>query len=279
MNTHGTPASRRSLDSSSGGGGAPQQGSVKSPALSLRRRARLLIRHLGLDIHRYLPALDVDARRSRLLHDHRVDMVVDGGANRGQWALGIRGSGYRGPIISFEPLAGPFAELCRAAAGDPSWRCVRAALGDADSEVSMNVAGNSTSSSLLPMEPAHVRAAPESVYVGSEVVQVMRLDSVVPEMVRPGLRLALKLDLQGYEAAALAGAEGILADVQLVESELSVVPLYQGQPLYLDMIHMLDGLDFVLASVSEGLTDRATGRVMQLDAIFVRADGHRSVAG
>jgi len=246
---------------------------MKGPAIPLRRRARFVVRRLGLDIHSYQRARDVDARRTRFLREHRVGAVVDGGANVGQWALAIRGNGYRGPIISFEPLADAFAALRSNSVGDPLWRCVQAALGDADTEARMNVAGNSLSSSLLRMEPAHASAAPKSAYVRTEAVRVVRLDSVVPKMVPADTSLALKLDLQGYEAAALSGAKGILANVRVVECELSIVSLYHGQPLYLDMIDLLNGLGFSLASLSEGLTDPATGHVMQVDAIFVRADG------
>lgn len=250
-----------------------RQRHAKGPSVPMRRRARSLVRHLGLDVHRYQPALDIAVRRSRLLRDHRVGVVVDGGANTGQWALGVRRNGYSGPLLSFEPLAEPFSKLLGAAAGDASWRCVRAALGDVDAMMPMNVADNSRSSSLLPMELAHVDVAPQSSYIGSEIVRVVRLDTIVPEMVRPGQRLALKLDLQGYEAAALAGAERILADVRIIECELSVVLLYEGQALYIEMIEMLDAFGFTLASVCEGLTNPATGRVLQMDAIFVRANG------
>lgn len=248
---------------------------MKPRTVPLRRRARYFSRHLGLDIHRYLPSLDVDARRLRFFRENRVGVVIDGGANTGQWARWIRSNGYGGLIISFEPLAGTFAALKVGAAGDPLWRCVQAALGDTNSEARMNVAGNSVSSSLLPMEPAHLAAAPESAFVRTEAVRVVRLDTVVPKMVPAGVSLALKLDLQGYEAAALAGAEGILSKVRLVECELSILPLYHGQPLYLEMIDLLDGLGFSLASLSEELTDPATGHVMQVDAIFVRIDSQR----
>jgi FkbM family methyltransferase len=241
----------------------------------LRRRARRVARRLGLDIHRYQPTLDIDVRRSRFLRDHRVGALIDGGANTGKWAQAIRWNGFPGLIISFEPLTTAFAGLDVASGGDPLWRCVQAALGDADTNARMHVAGNSVSSSLLPMEQAHLSAAPASAYVRTEEVRVVRLDSVVPEMVPASTSLALKLDLQGYEAAALAGADGILSRVRLVECELSIIPLYNGQTLYLDMIALLDGLGFSLASVGEGLTDPVTGHVLQLDAVFVRSDGCR----
>jgi len=245
------------------------------PAVPLHRRARFVARRLGLDIHLYQPSFDTDARRARFLREHRIDVLIDGGASTGKWARRIRENGYRGLIISFEPLADAFGALRATSAGDPLWRCFQAALGDAESEARINVAGNSVSSSLLPMERAHVSAAPESAYVRSEAVRVVRLDRVVPRMITADANLALKLDLQGYEAVALAGAEGILPTVRLVECELSIVLLYRTQPLYLEMIDLFTGLGFSLASLSEELTDPSTGHVMQVTAIFVRASDQR----
>ena len=245
-------------------------------AIPLRRRARSVARRVGLDIHSYQAARDIDVRRTQFLRTHCVSAVVDAGANTGQWALATRRHGFPGLIVSFEPLADAYSALCHAADGDSLWRCVQAAVGDAKSEMPLNVAGNSVSSSLLPMEPAHASAAPMSAYVRTETVRVVRLDEIIPKMVPATTVLALKLDLQGYERAALAGAEGILAEVQVVECELSTVPLYRGQPLYLEMIELLGGLGFCLASLDEGLMDPATGHVMQIDAIFTRMDDLRA---
>lgn len=244
----------------------------------LRRRARYVVRRLGLDVHRFEPSRDVDLRRVRFLRHLGVDVFVDGGANVGRWAQGLRRCCYRGTIISFEPLAAPFAALAAAAAGDPSWRCIRAALGDTDTTAEMNVAGNTVSSSLLPMETTHLRAARESAYLATESVRIVRLDTALPGLVAAGSRLGLKLDLQGYEAAAIAGMAGIFADVQFLECELSTVSLYRGQVLYLALMELLSDFGFGLVSLEEGLIDRATGRALQMNGMFVRRDGPLSPA-
>ena len=241
----------------------------------LRHRVRLAARRLGIDAHCYQRERDVDRIRVRLLHRLGVGIVIDGGANEGQWALGLRRSGYGGSIISFEPVQAAFTKLRAVASDDSGWHCIQAALGDIERRASMNVAGNSLSSSLLPMETAHIQAAPESAYMRTETVEVVRLDRIMSEFHRAGERLALKLDIQGYEASALSGAEGIMRDVHLIECELSVVQLYRGQALLHDLLATLRGLGFCLVCITEGMIDAASGRVLQVDGILARDDGLR----
>lgn len=53
-------------------------------------------------------------------------------------------------------------------------------------------------------------------YIGTEQVNVVSLDSLA----LPGERIALKLDLEGYESQALDGAKTTLARVHVIEIEL-----------------------------------------------------------
>src|SRR2546423_8564507 len=68
-------------------------------------------------------------RRLTLMKKSGIDLVIDVGANQGQFARTMRDQlSYRGRIVSFEPLTNAFAALRRAAAGDPSWICYNIAL-------------------------------------------------------------------------------------------------------------------------------------------------------
>jgi FkbM family methyltransferase len=196
--------------------------------------------------------------------------VLDVGANEGQYARRLRGAGYGGRIVSFEPAGEICARLERAAAGDPAWEARHLALGEEDGEAQLNLAGNTWSSSLLPMGERHLRSAPESAYVGTETVPAARLDSIWPTLVAGDDRVWLKLDVQGYELHVLRGAEAVLDGIDAIQAEMSFVPLYEGDVTWLALIDWLGQRGFRLAGLEPGFGDGYTGELLQADGIFIR---------
>src|SRR5439155_18925865 len=124
-------------------------------------------------------------RRNHWLAELGVTVVLDAGANNGGYARQVRAGGYRGRIVSFEPLSSAFAELEQHSNQDPCWQCHKVALGAAAAVAEINVAGYSESSSLLPMHRRHVEALPESAYVGRETVRIISLDALRPQLLTP----------------------------------------------------------------------------------------------
>jgi len=120
--------------------------------MSATHAIRLVLRRLGLDLQRYRADEHPLARRARLLEARSVATVLDVGANSGQFGRELRELGYRGRIVSFEPLSAAFAALERAARGSPPWEVHRCALGEQPGRASIHVAANSYSSSLLAMQ-------------------------------------------------------------------------------------------------------------------------------
>jgi FkbM family methyltransferase len=230
-----------------------------------------ILRRLGWDLVPHDP-LEPDWRvRSDLRDRMQVDLVLDVGANRGQYAQAMREAGWTGPMISFEPLAGDvFDELSGYAAADPLWSTKRLALGAERGTQVLHVAGNTASSSLLEMTTLHSTAAPESAVVGSQGVEVERLDRVVDDIAPEARRIWLKLDVQGGELTVLEGATGILDRVQVVEAELSLVELYEGQPLMQEVVDWLSQHGLHLIHLENGFADRTTGELLQLDGFFAR---------
>ncbi len=232
---------------------------------------RNVLRKAGIEAYRYSIHTSTGAQLDRLLKHCHIDLVLDVGANSGQYAAGLRAHGYAGRIVSFEPLAAAHARLTAAARGDPRWSIApRMALGDADGTVDLHVAANSFSSSILDMLPEHERAAPGSGYVASETVPLKRLDDVADGFLAGARRVLLKIDTQGYEDRVLAGAAALLGKLAAIQTELSLVPLYAGQPLFDDMRRKIEALGFELFAVFPGYVHEQTGQTLQLDGFFLR---------
>jgi FkbM family methyltransferase len=240
--------------------------------MTIKHAFRLWARRAGVDIRRFNAIESTDARLVRQMEFHSVEFVLDVGANDGGYGRALRDAGYRGDILSFEPLTQAHAALQRITSGDPRWHvAARMALGAQDTEISINIAGNSVSSSILPMNHLHAQAAPQSRYQGQEPVPLRRLDGIDDPGLGRATSVMLKIDTQGYEMAVLRGAESTLPRIRGVQVELSTVALYQDQPVYDEVMTFLQSRGFVLWNVIPGFVDRQSGRMLQFDGVFYRA--------
>ena len=238
---------------------------------TLKGMVHTVLRKLtGFDVVRYNSYNFNQLRRSQLLAKTGISCVLDVGANNGQYGRELRTAGYRGRIVSFEPLSKALVELASQAARDPLWICRKAAMGDRNGRAAIHIAGNSVSSSILPMLAAHSEAAPESCYVGTEEVVMVTLESVFHEVAAEDDNIWLKLDVQGFENQVLDGAGKTLDNVRAIEMELSMQPLYENQTLYVEMIQRLAKSGFSLAMIDPGLRDARSGLLLQADGIFLR---------
>lgn len=209
-------------------------------------------------------------RLTRVMDARGIDAVLDVGANVGQYAALLRSGGYRGRIVSVEPLRDAFAELSRRSAKDSSWQCINSAVGAEPGSTVINVSANSYSSSLREMTSAHTSAAPDSIMVGTEPVRVRTVRDLLGEAAIDPARTLLKVDTQGFEVEVLDGAGDLLRDFAAVQLELSSVELYEGQQLFLPLASRLVDAGFDVWSLDPGISD-AEGRLLQCDVLFVRA--------
>lgn len=225
----------------------------------------------GFELRRLTPNTSPSLQLLCAARYFEIDSVFDVGANIGQFAESLRRSGFKGRITSFEPQTSAHRKLESAALHDPEWTVhPRCAIGDHDGELRLNLSSNSVSSSLLPMLGAHASAAPESQYIGSEVTPVHRFDSIAFDLVSGARKPFLKIDTQGFEWQVLDGASKSLPLFAGVMCELSLVPLYEGQRLWTDVIERLQSAGFSLWALQPGFIDPENGRSLQLDGIFFR---------
>lgn len=239
--------------------------------MNIRLAVKKIAKVFGIDLRAYHPSRSEAARLGSFFKYYGVDLILDVGANSGQFTEYLRYVGYSGRIVCFEPLLAPYTRLHRLSKKKPDIICApRMALGDYDGEITVNCAANPECSSVLNVTEWQAEREPQMKFVGSEKVQIHRLDTVVQDYLRDADKPFLKIDVQGYEYQVLNGATELLPKLVGLQLELSLVPLYEGGLSYRDMISQVERAGFLLYDLNPCYSDAATGRTMQVDALFCR---------
>lgn len=244
---------------------------IKTTKRILRESANRLLAMRGMEIvHKQLERSPLTQLMLALRH-FNVDLVLDVGANIGQFAQELLSQGFIGEIHSLEPLPDAHLALTTAAAKHANWKVLECVAAGRDARtIEIAVAGNSYSSSVLEMLDRHIAAAPDSAPIGKITVQQRPLDSIFSEALDRPRAALLKIDTQGYEHPILQGAPQCLSRVSLVMLELSLQRLYKDQMLWLEMIEYMAGLGFDLWSVQPEFCDPRTGQLLQVNGLFYR---------
>jgi FkbM family methyltransferase len=237
-----------------------------------------MIRAYGFDVVRFDCRHHPEARRIRLMQEYRTSVVLDVGASMGQYAMHLRELGYKGRIVSFEPLRDEFAILADRASHDDRWQARNQALGEMDGRKEINVSAKSDSSSLLRVLPRHLESAPQAGTVGTQTIELRQLDTVFDEVVGRDDVPYLKLDTQGYEMNVLRGAARSLQRIDTIQLEMSLTPLYDGETSLPELVTWLYGNGFELVGLEPGHADARCGQLLQVDGIFHRLQNQRAAS-
>jgi FkbM family methyltransferase len=202
----------------------------------------------------------------RILAGLQLNTVVDVGANRGQFALCVRRLYPQAQIFSFEPLRRPARVWMRNFGTDTRAQLFHKAIALQSGSATMHVSRWDVSSSLLPFAQAQHDNFPLTEEASQEVVETAFLEACIDEhLIRdPAL---LKLDVQGFELAALQGCGALLDRFRYVYVEASFIELYVGQALATEVIGFLLGRGFNLMCVAN-LSYGASTRPIQADFLF-----------
>jgi FkbM family methyltransferase len=209
-----------------------------------------------------------------VLKRYQINCIFDVGANRGQYGLLLRSLGYKGRIISFEPVKATFEALSSVSAKDPLWDVYPFALGNEDTVKIIKVIKNSDLSSFLKPNNAldHMFSAGGSEVEREESVAVRRLDTVFTEISSAsGLagRFALKMDTQGYDLEVFRGAVKTLEKIAVLQSEIANVPLYQGVPDLLTALSIYLQQGFEITGLFPESRDMDDLRVIEFNCLMV----------
>jgi FkbM family methyltransferase len=206
----------------------------------------------------------------KVLSLKNVNLIIDVGANIGQFASEIRATGYDKRIISIEPILSCNKKLKILSFFDNKWSVLEPlAIGSEDGYIEINVSKNFVSSSILGITEQHLKSENESIYSSKQIVKINSLDQAVYNLIDNDSIIMIKIDTQGYEYNVLEGATKILKVAKAVVMELSAVELYNNQKLSEEMIAYMKWHGFELWNIKSEFFNK-DGKSIQYDALFVR---------
>ena len=238
--------------------------------MSLARTAQRLFRWCGLNLARF-PGNRFDAMPDvplRLAHmGFEPTLIIDVGANRGQWATVVSGVFPRVPLHMIEPQAACQADLAALVAQrDAAY--VHQALVTRPGVGQVQMVGGGTGGT-----GAHVIDTRTGRTDGQSMLSTT-LDTLLAGKIGASDRVLLKLDVEGHEVDVLSGAQAILPRVDVIVSEVLFYDVDRaGNRTFLNYLSALDAEGFELYDFAALGSRARDGRLRVGDAIFVRRGG------
>lgn len=238
--------------------------------MAIKENIKSIAKKLGIDIRLHSPRSDQYLRLVQIMNKRNISLILDVGANKGQFATSIFKAGYTGRIISFEPLPDAWSLLCKAAATSPhKWQIAEPfAIDDCDGEVEIHVADNSASSSLLEQSTRMKEVAPFAKATKKILVKKMRLEDAVARFDLGTGGIFLKIDTQGSELGVLCGTDKLFDRLSLVLVEASIARLYKGQPAYFELDQFIREKGFSLIDIEPGFRSPLDLELLEYDALY-----------
>ena len=196
-------------------------------------------------------------------------LVLDIGANRGQFSAVAVGLWPKAAVVAFDPLAEAVEKL-RRVLYEPRHSVYQLALSDVDDDrMVFHILDAADSSSLLSPTRDLVRNFPS--VGGSRRVHVTcrRLDGLFDPNRLARERVLVKIDVQGAELGVLKGFGRLLESVDWLVIEVSAAMLYESQSLDIEVLGYLRERGFDEVSVPNVVRSR-DGAVLQRDVILAR---------
>jgi FkbM family methyltransferase len=225
---------------------------------------QILDRTFGLRIQPSADKRLANARNS-ILSLTDTKLVLDVGANQGQWASRIRKDGYKYQIISFEPSEA-FNELFIRAESDSNWDCQKLAVSNNNGEVILFSASNGNLSTSI-LKPKEILNQGFNLKFETKVMaQAITLEKFLSTHQQSPYYL--KLDVQGAEMKVLQGAKKVLEKCVAVEFESALVDLYEGETTHYKIAEWLRQYDFEPWQIAITHWDEKL-RTISIDSIFI----------
>ncbi|HPD83595.1 MAG: FkbM family methyltransferase [Alphaproteobacteria bacterium] len=217
------------------------------------------------------PHKNAEGRVALTIQEHGIDTVIDVGANMGQTHDTLRRWGFKGNIISIEPLPSLQENLQKKAKQDPLWTVLPPlALGNDNKNIEMNVSEATDMSSILEVSDELLVALPKSNKVTQVTIPMKTLDTLYEELQLDQKRVFIKLDTQGYEMNILKHGKKALQKAIGLRLEMSLFEVYKGEALMSEIMMFMKENNFAPYLIWETYFSRKLNRQLQADGVFYK---------
>jgi FkbM family methyltransferase len=223
----------------------------------------------GYEIFNIKKHASLDSHLANLIKFYDIDVIIDVGANVGQFAKGMRKNGFKGEIFSFEPVQSTFDQLKSSADGDNKWHVYKLALGDKKEKVTINVSRSSDLSSILNPSDFGVKKYPKISSSYQEEIEVDLLDSFIHENNLSNNNILLKMDTQGYDLNVFRGGANIIRNVRCILSEISLIPIYDFMPAYKDVLTEYESKNFTVSGIYPVSRNKENMAIIEMDCVLI----------
>lgn len=189
--------------------------------------------------------------------------IVDGGAFHGGTVEALSAAYPNAEVYCFEPIT--TNHLRSNLSKNKKVRIFPYALGESEATVTMRVGTREETSSINSITAEGVAIYGAKVNTQATITVPMKtLDSILERAE------IIKLDVHGFELAALRGAAKLLRTTIAVLIEVCFVPIFEGQPLFVEINTFMQDNRFRVYNIYH-LSSTANGQLICADVLYVRA--------
>ncbi len=234
---------------------------------------RALANIWGYDLVKKKKSLSIENHTINLIKQNKINLVLDVGANIGQFAKTLRESGYRGEIHSFEPVLETYQLLKEAAQPDPKWYPHNFALGSKQGDSVINVTKASDFASILEPNSYGQERFKNNIVTSTQEITISTLDIFLTEHIADAHKknIFLKMDTQGYDLEVFFGCKAFLNNIKCLLSELSFTPIYEGMPHYLEALKIYERHGYKITNLYPISHQKENLSLIEMDCIMVKA--------
>lgn len=199
------------------------------------------------------------------------DLIIDVGANIGQFASSASVFFPNSQIDAFEPIPKCYKALVKNTKGLKKIKTYNIAIGDTKKNIKFFINAESQSSSALKTTDFRLKIFPEAFAIDEIIVPQDSLDSLYGDKNIPETCL-LKIDVQGLEEKVLKGSEKILDNIRYILLEASVNSMYEGELPLSKMLSFTESLGYKLESVVASSRSPITKNYIEFDILFEKVN-------